>query len=117
MILGIGIDIVEIQRIQKAIQNVRFLEKCFCQEERDGIHRVESFAGNFAAKEAAAKALGIGFRGFCPGQIAVLRDEFGKPYIRFYGKAKERAEQLGVTCIHVTISHEKYYAIANVILE
>ena len=113
MILGIGIDIVEIQRIQKAIQNVRFLEKCFCQEERDGIHRVESFAGNFAAKEAAAKALGIGFRGFGPGQIAVLRDEFGKPYIRFYGKA----EQLGVTCIHVTISHEKCYAIANVILE
>ena len=104
MILGIGIDIVEIQRIQKAIQNVRFLEKCFCQEERDGIHRVESFAGNL-------------FRGFGPGQIAVLRDEFGKPYIRFYGKAKERAEQLGVTCIHVTISHEKYYAIANVILE
>ena len=61
MILGIGIDIVEIQRIQKAIQNVRFLEKCFCKEERNGIHRVESFDVKFTEKEADAEALGIGF--------------------------------------------------------
>ena len=117
MILGIGIDIVEIQRIQKAIQNARFLPKYFCQEARACVHRVASLAGNFAANEAAAQALGTGFRGFGLEQIAVLRDDLGRPYIQFYGKAKERAEQLGVTCIHVTISHERHYAIANVILE
>lgn len=117
MILGIGIDIVEIKRIQKAIENMRFLEKYFCEAEREYARCAESLAGNFAAKEAAAKALGCGFRGFGPKQIAVLRDDLGKPYIQFYGKAKERAEQLGATHVYVTISHERQYAIANVILE
>ncbi len=117
MILGIGIDIVEIERMEKAAKSVHFLNKYFHQEERKDLHRIDSLAGNFAAKEAMAKALGSGFRGFGPEYIVVLRDELGKPYIQLYGEAKARAEQMGVSRIHVTISHERHYAVANVILE
>lgn len=117
MIIGIGNDIVEIDRIHRVLENEHFIEKYFRLEERPFINRTESLAANFAAKEALAKALGTGFRGFGPEQIAVLRDCAGKPYIQLHGEAKKRADQLGVNQIHVSVAHERHYAIANVILE
>lgn len=80
-------------------------------------YRRESAAGNFAAKEAAAKALGTGFRGFGPREVEILRDSLGRPELYFHGKAALRAEELGVSAAHVTISDDAEYAVAFVVLE
>ena len=74
-------------------------------------------AGNFAVKEAVAKALGTGFRGFGPGDVEVLRDDLGKPYVVLYGGARKRAEELGVTQVHVSITDTKEMAAAVAVAE
>lgn len=117
MILGIGTDIVEINRIAKAIENALFCNRFFTDAEnllfeRKG-NKVQSIAGNFAAKEAFSKALGTGVRGFALKDIEILRDDLGKPYINLYNNAK-LAEDINV---HVTISHTEKYAVAYVIIE
>ena len=94
MILGIGTDIIEIDRISRAIDNTpMFLEKIFTKREIEQLTRsklrVESVAGNFAAKEAVSKALGTGVRGFNFKDIEVLRDELGKPVVEVSDKIKE----------------------------
>lgn len=121
MIIGLGTDIIEIERIKNSILNTTgFSEKIFTINERKstkGIKAYESFAGYFAAKEAFSKALGTGFRGFSMKDIEVYKDSLGKPYIRIFGKAKEICDELKVMNIHVSISHSKENAIAVVILE
>lgn len=118
MIIGIGTDIVQISRIKKAMEKSHFSKKCFTDREQiQANNLVASFAGYFAAKEAVAKALGTGFRGFGLLDIEVVKDEFGKPSICLYNQAKQRSKELGVTNILVSISHEKEYAIAYVIIE
>ena len=86
MIIGIGTDIIEIDRIEKAInRNNGFLDKVFTAREiemfKERNMRSEVIAGNFAAKEAVSKALGTGFRGFSLGDIEILRDQLGKPIV------------------------------------
>lgn len=121
MIIGIGTDIIEIDRIEKALTNKGFLHKNFTEKEieyflkRKNISEV--VAGNFAAKEAISKALGTGFRGFGLINIEVLRDELGKPQVNLYGQANNIAEREAVRNIHISISHNKTQAIAYCIIE
>lgn len=118
MIIGIGTDIIEISRVEKACDNPKFIEKCYTEKEIAFIgSRTESLAGNFAVKEAVSKALGTGFRGFALRDIECLRDKLGKPYVVLHGGALERFESIGGKNILVSISHSKSDAIAFVIIE
>ena len=121
MILGIGTDIIEIERIDRAIKNTpMFLEKIFTKRELDELNkstlRVESVAGNFAVKEAVSKAVGTGMRGFSFNDIEVFRDELGKPIVQVSDKVKDIIKVDNYT-FNVSISHNRTCAIAFVILE
>ena len=121
MILGIGTDIIEIERINRAINNTpMFLEKIFTKRELDELNkstlRVESVAGNFAVKEAVSKAVGTGMRGFSFNDIEVFRDELGKPIVQVSDKVKDIIKVDNYT-FNVSISHNRTCAIAFVILE
>lgn len=118
MIKGIGTDLIEIERIEKACAKEAFLMRYFTLKERQMIGtNYQKAAGNFAVKEAVSKALGTGFRGIGLDEIEVLRDELGKPYIHLYGRAGNRAEALGILRWHVSISNTKTLATAYVIGE
>ena len=122
VVKGIGIDLCEIPRIEDALarHGARFVARVF----RDGEVRrpptsrrfAEHVAGLFAAKEAAMKALGTGMRGVAFREIAVTRRPGGPPQIAFFGRARARAEALGVTAAHLTITHSEMTAAAVVIL-
>ena len=124
MIAGTGIDMVEIARIQHAMDRYgkRFLdrvyldaEKAYCLRKRNS---AESFAARFAAKEAAAKALGTGIRhGVNWLEIEVVREPSGKPSIRFHGRAAQTAERMGVVRSMLSITHTGTLAMASVVLE
>lgn len=121
MILGIGTDIIEIDRIRTAINRTpSFLKKAFTENEIELFNsrgmRVETIAGNFAAKEAISKALGTGFRGYGLKDFEILRDELGKPIVNLSKEAKERSGNKTLN-INVSISHNKTNAIAFVIVE
>lgn len=118
MIVGIGVDITETEKVYKAIQKESFLKKCYTDKERELIEKRKSSAVcNFAGKEAVSKALGTGFSGFFPADIEILREENGKPYINLYGKAKETAEGLGIIKLHISLSDTKEMAVAYVVAE
>ena len=122
LILGVGIDIVEIRRIKSAMEgNDRFLEKIFTASELEYLKsrnlRAEYVAGRFAAKEAVAKALGTGFRGFDFKDIEIDRTTLGKPIVVLKGKAKIIAKKEGQYNIHLSISHGEDSAVAYAILE
>ena len=121
MILGVGTDIIEIDRIKNAIDNTPgFLEKVFTKREVEELSkntlRVESVAGNFAVKEAVSKAVGTGIRGFSFRDIEVFRDELGKPIVRVSSKIEEVITSKDYL-FNVSISHNKTMAIAFVVLE
>lgn len=118
MIIGIGMDMVEMERVEKACGRQAFTERVYTEEERrQAGEKVSRLAGDFAVKEAVAKALGTGFRGFMPGEIEVLRDGLGRPYVKLYAGAKRRAEELGVGSVHVSITNTKEYAAAIAVAE
>lgn len=117
MIKGIGTDITDVARFKRAMKSKKFMDIIFTEKEQKILKKPESFAGSFAAKESAAKAMGTGFSGFFPNCIEILRDENLKPYAVLHGKAKETADNLKITRIHVSISHEKDKAIAFAIAE
>jgi holo-[acyl-carrier protein] synthase len=124
MIIGSGIDLVEIPRIQLSIDRygARFLnriytegEQAYCLRKRSA---AESFAARFAAKEAGAKALGTGIsRGVTWLEIEVVRDPGGRPVLKFHGRAQQRAARLGVAHIALSITHTADLAMASVVLE
>ena len=124
MITGTGLDIVEIERIQgihDKYKNV-FAERILCEVElkeyRETNFPVRFLAKHFAAKEAVAKALGTGFsNGINPRMICIDHDELGRPVIVFYEEAKQRADQLGADVSWISISDEKSYAVAFVVME
>ena len=118
MILGLGMDLAEISRIEKAIQKEHFLERIYSETEREWIKKqgAQTAAGFFAAKEAVAKALGTGFSGFGPWDIEVDKDAFGAPQVRLHGKALERCKAMGGRRMLLTITHESGFAAATVIL-
>jgi len=116
--MRVGIDIVEISRIKKSIQNPRFVERVYSLDEielcKSKKNPVESFAGRFCAKEAFSKALGTGVRDFSLNEISTLNDDLGCPFIILSGNAKIIAKDYKIS---VSISHTKEYATAIVILE
>ncbi len=118
MIFGIGTDIIEIERIEKAIARKNFVNKYFTKHEIEIIGNYSNrIAGNFAAKEAVSKALGTGFSGFFPIDIEILRDEKGKPIVVLNKNAKNIADKNNITKVHLTISHCQKYAVAYAIAE
>lgn len=121
MIYGIGNDIIEIERIEKAISKEGFIEKLCTKNERENLlkkgNRVESYAGIFSAKEAISKAIGLGVRGYSLTDIEILNDEFGKPFAILSEKLNEIIEdRFGAYKIELSISHSKKYATAVAIL-
>lgn len=120
MILGIGTDIIEILRIEEAINNNKnFLNKLFTEKEIQMFEirkmRSEVIAGNFSAKEAISKTLGTGVRGFSFKEIEILRDELGKPIV-YLSENIERIIGKDYR-INLSISHNNTSAIAFAILE
>jgi holo-[acyl-carrier protein] synthase len=124
MIAGIGVDLCEVERIDQAIarHGDRFLERIYTEYERayceSKPNRMERFAGRFAAKEAAMKAIGTGWsRGVRWRDFEVTRLPGGQPIIRFHGEAQRIASAMGVTRALVTITHTRAMALAQVLLE
>jgi holo-[acyl-carrier protein] synthase len=118
MITGIGVDLIEVDRVVKACDKDSFLQRTFTEQEIQLIHKdFRKAADNFAVKEAVAKMFGTGFRTFTPLEIEVLRDSKGKPYVNLSGGAEELAKEQGITAIHVSITNTKDYANAYVIGE
>lgn len=118
MIIGIGTDIIEINRIEKAINRGLFLDRVFTEIEREYLDkkRAESAAGYFAAKEAVSKALGTGIKGFTFKDIEIQKNN-GAPFVVLYGGAKDTAKKLGIKKIHLSISHSRDYATAVAVAE
>ena len=124
MIAGVGIDIVGIDRIDKLIREhgERFLSRVFTEEEKAYCSSrplpAQHFAGRFAAKEAVLKALGTGWaEGVGWKQVEVALTKKGKPEIRLEGRARELARAMGVSGVHVSISHADGYAVAQALLD
>ncbi len=122
MIIGIGIDITEIKKIEESIRREAFQRKVFTPAELETVNRFESkaehFAGKFAAKEAFMKAIGAGvWQEVWFSQIEVLNDHSGQPYITASGEAAARLQESGAKQVHVSISHAGGVAVAVVILE
>ncbi|ABS41264.1 holo-ACP synthase [Clostridium botulinum] len=123
MIYGIGTDITEIRRIEKAItRNKNFINKLFTKNEMDlwkkKNFKLEFIAGRFAAKEAISKALGTGIRDFNFKDIEIINNELGKPQVILKPKAEDIIRKISQSYkIHLSISHEKEYAIAYALLE
>lgn len=118
MIVGIGLDLIEIDRVVKACEKETFMKRCFTPKEIELIHKDKrKAAGNFAVKEAVAKLFGTGFSGLSLLEIEVLRDAQGKPYVNLYGKAKQLANELGIATVHVSITNTKDLANAVAIGE
>jgi holo-[acyl-carrier protein] synthase len=124
MIVGSGIDLAEIGRIQQSIDRYgsRFLnriftaaEQAYCLRKRNS---AESFAARFAAKEAGAKALGTGIsQGVSWLEIEVVRERGGRPTLKLYGRAAQFADRLGVAHMALSITHTADLAMASVVLE
>jgi len=124
MIVGSGIDITEIRRIQQSMDRygARFLDRVYTAAEQAYCLRkrkaAESFAARFAAKEAGAKALGTGISfGVNWLEIEVVREPSGRPTIKFHGRAAEIAKHLGVAHAALSLTHSGDTAMASVVLE
>lgn len=124
MIVGSGVDLCEVPRIESAIARYgrRFIERVFTEREieyaESKANRYERYAARFAAKEAGMKALGTGWRGGIRWRdFEVANLSSGRPTLRFHGKAAELAEKLGVHNIALSLTHTAAQALAMVILE
>jgi len=122
-VLAIGMDLCGVTRMEKAIAKEHFLARVFTQEERahiaerTGRTAAERAAAYFAAKEAAAKALGTGFSsGVMPEQIGVAYESGGRPYLQLSGAAEEKLRELGGKEILLSLSHEEGMAAAFAVL-
>lgn len=125
MILGIGTDMIEISRIELSLAQFgeRFLDRIFtpgeiayCQRKKK--HAAESFAARFAAKEAGAKALGTGIsRGISWKEIEVRREPGERPTLHLTGRARQRADTMGVAHLSLSLTHSRDLALAIVVAE
>jgi holo-[acyl-carrier protein] synthase len=124
MVIGTGIDLVEIKRIQESMDRYgqRFLDRIYTAAEQAYCLRkrksAESLAARFAAKEAGAKALGTGIsHGVGWLEIEVVREASGRPTVQYHGRAAEIAARLGVARAALSITHTAELAMASIILE
>jgi holo-[acyl-carrier protein] synthase len=124
MILGLGTDLIEIERVQQSLARFgqRFMERVFTEGEiaycKQKKHSAESFAARFAAKEAAAKALGTGIaHGISWREIEVRRNPGERPTLHLMGRAAERADSMGVRHLQLSLTHNNSVAMAVVVAE
>jgi holo-[acyl-carrier protein] synthase len=124
MIVGIGVDIVDIARIQALLDRYgeRFLLRVYTEAEAgyamSGANAAERLAGRFAVKESVMKALGTGkSQGILWRDVETLRGRFGKPEVHLHGQAVKWAKMRGGVAVHVSITHDGGKALAFVILE
>jgi holo-[acyl-carrier protein] synthase len=124
LIVGMGVDLLEVARLEQAIarRGERLLQRLFTARERAYCERFktkyERYAGRFAAKEAAMKALGTGWRGGVRWQdLEVVREASGRPTMALHGEAGKIAARLGVKHISMSITHTAIEAFAEVIFE
>ena len=123
MILGIGTDIIKVDRLQRSIEkNERFAEKVFTPAEisycEARASKYQSYAARFAAKEAVMKAIGTGWDGTINWtDIEVVLDHLGKPGILCHGATQAFIDKHRIIHIHLSLSHEQDYAVAYAILE
>lgn len=121
LLLGIGTDIVELERVRKAVENPRFLERVYTKAEQEycssrGAQRVASLAARWAGKEAVLKAFGTGLREGKLTEIEILPDELGCPRVRLAGVFAQMARERGARAM-VSLSHSLAYATAVCTLE
>ncbi len=123
-IVGLGTDIAEIERVEKALarSGEAFAKRILTDAELAKFHSLKQqgrfLAKRFAAKEAASKALGTGIaQGVTFQDFTIGNDEFGAPVLTLAGKANDIAQKKQVTSIHLSISDERHYAVATVVLE
>ena len=121
MIVGTGIDLIEVERIRGALNKPGFLERVYTKAEQEYLtekkQSPECAAGIFAAKEAVAKALGTGFHGFGLRDIEIVHDALGRPAVRLYGGAESRRQEIHCGRLHVSITHIKSMAAAQAVAE
>ena len=122
MIVGCGVDIIHTERFKKYATNEKFIQRFFHPDEITGIKinnkiSAESLAARFAAKEALGKALGTGIGLLTLKDICVSKNAMGKPQLKVFNSVKEKIIESGTDVIHLSLSHDKDYAIAQVILE
>ena len=122
IVVGHGVDLVEVAELQRWIENPRnpLIPRCFVQSELDeigdGVNRIERLAGRFAAKEAVLKAIGTGFgAGVAFTDIMICRSPGAEPKVRLSGGAAKAATALGVTAWKLSISHAGGMAMASVL--
>jgi holo-[acyl-carrier protein] synthase len=125
MIKGIGVDIIETSRIREILEDKgeKFMNKAFtpdeqayCRNKKKGMY--QSFGARFAAKEAVFKALGTGWQGGVGWlQVEITNNELGKPSIKLSGRAKEIADEKGISTIHLSVSHTEGYCAAFAVAE
>lgn len=114
MILRVGVDLIEIARVQRSIDRfgARFLARIFTEREIAYCNgRAASLAGRFAVKEAVAKALGTGIGDVCWKEIEVMNDQAGRPILCLHGAATELADALGLMQWDISLSHSNSHAI------
>lgn len=121
MIVGIGNDIIEIERVEKAISKEGFIAKVYTQREIENIvkrgNRAETYAGIFSAKEAISKAIGTGVREFALTDLEILNDDLGKPYVIVSDKLNKIIQRKKENYqIEIAISHSKKYATTMAII-
>jgi holo-[acyl-carrier protein] synthase len=122
MIIGIGVDVVHVSRLERWTAIPGLLERYFHHEELSsseakGRGRILSLAARFAAKEAFGKALGTGLAGIVLKDIKVVNRHNGQPEIELFGAARSRLERSGANRVHISLTHEQDNAIAMVVLE
>ena len=124
MILGVGVDLEDVERLKAAIERHgrRFLERVFTAGEiacvEPAANRFERYTARFAAKEAGMKAIGTGWaEGVRWSDFEIVNSASGRPEMKLSGKAAEIAAALGCRAVHVSLSHTKRMAIAHVVLD
>lgn len=118
MDLQVGVDLIEIARIEAALQRFgeRFLQRIYTPAERACCRgRTAELAARFAAKEAVMKALGTGRRGIGWREIEILSDPRGRPLVTLHRRARARADDLGLHSFAVSLSHSRGMAVASVV--
>lgn len=119
MICGIGVDTVELERIRRLLDRHRDLSRIYGEREWALLllkRNLGSYAAHFCAKEAFAKALGTGVRGFALNEVELLRDKWGKPYYVLSGQARAMVEAHGLV-LHISITHDQTRATAFAVAE
>lgn len=116
--IAVGVDIIEIDRIEQATLTLQdsFLNRVYTQAELElSENDASSLAVRFAAKEAVMKALGTGARGIGWKDIEILDNNAGAPFVQLYGRALNKAKEVGLSQFSVSLSHSKQYAVAMVV--